>query len=96
MDQDILKFFGVMMTLVMTGVIGYTGVVLVNSVHRRITRRRAADLEPGELDAIRAQLADVDELRARLSELEERLDFAERLLAQQAEAPRIAAHHERS
>ena len=33
--------------------------------------------------------ADLDELRFRLSEVEERLDFTERLLAQQRKKPRV-------
>jgi hypothetical protein len=38
---------------------------------------------PGELDEeIRARLAVVDQLEARVSELENRLDFTERLLAE--------------
>jgi hypothetical protein len=96
MDPDILKFFGVMATLALTGVIGYAGIVVVNGIHRRISRAQQRELEPGELDAIRAHLAEVDGLRERVGELEERLDFAERLLAQHAEAPRIPATHERS
>jgi len=34
-------------------------------------------------------MGDIDELRVRLAELEERVDFAERLLARQGEAPRL-------
>ena len=36
-----------------------------------------------ELDALRAQVADVDDLRTQVSELHERVDFAERLLSQE-------------
>jgi len=35
-----------------------------------------------EVDDLRAQVADVDQLRAEVAELHERVDFAERLLAQ--------------
>ena len=38
--------------------------------------------EPGELVDVEERLADVDILRQRVGELEERVDFAERLLSQ--------------
>jgi len=38
-------------------------------------------------------LAEVDELKRRLAEAEERLDFAERLLAKDRDAPRLARPH---
>lgn len=52
---------------------------------------RAADAEIPELPELYAEL---DELRARLAEMEERQDFAERLLAKADAAP--AASHEGS
>jgi hypothetical protein len=50
MDSDILNFFGVMMTLVVTGVAGYAGIVLVAGLQRRVSRgtvlrERVAELE---------------------------------------------------
>lgn len=42
---------------------------------------------PGEDDVLRAE---VDGLKQRLSEVEERLDFAERLLTKQRDAERLA------
>lgn len=39
-----------------------------------------------------ALLVEVDELRARLAEVEERLDFAERALMKGPDAPRITDH----
>ena len=36
-----------------------------------------------EIDALRAEVADVDDLRTQISELHERVDFAERLLSQE-------------
>jgi hypothetical protein len=42
-----------------------------------------------ELEEIRARLAEFDELKRRVGELEERLDFAERLLARQREQERL-------
>jgi hypothetical protein len=51
-------------------------------------RARSEGLGPSvqaELDDLRAQLAEQQDLRQRLSELEERVDFAERVLASQRE-----------
>ena len=47
-------------------------------------RRPATD--PRERDAL---VAEVEQLRQDVTELQERVDFAERLLAKQREAPRI-------
>jgi len=80
MDSDILKFFGVMASLTVAGVFGYAGVVLVNALHQRLTRRRSPAIEPEELEALRAQVVEIDTVHARLEELEQRVDFAERLL----------------
>ena len=49
-----------------------------------IAGRRGRDAHPSEL-----LLAEVEELRRRVGELEERLDFAERLLARHREAERL-------
>ena len=47
--------------------------------------RESAD----ELDALRAEIDDLRNLPPRMAELEERLDFAERMLTQQRESARL-------
>ncbi len=89
MDEDIVQFFGVMMVMLSTGLIGYAGVALIGAVKRRLDRVDSPGLNPDELEALRLQAEEGEQLRARLSEVEERLDFAERLLANQREPPRI-------
>jgi F0F1-type ATP synthase membrane subunit b/b' len=59
----------------------FTGPV-ARALADRIRGRAGADGDP-------AVLAEVDQLRARLAEVEERLDFAERLLAQAREADQL-------
>ncbi len=63
-------------------------------------RKRALQQAPAEttgevqaerLFALEDRLAELEAQQARMLELEERLDFAERLLAQQREAPRLGA-----
>ena len=56
---------------------------LGKAIAQRIAGRRDGE---GEVDRLRAEL---DQLRGVVGELEERLDFAERLLAQQREAGRL-------
>jgi hypothetical protein len=48
---------------------------------------RGAPAEGVELDEIRARLQSLEAREARVAELEERLDFAERLLTREREAP---------
>jgi len=43
-----------------------------------------------ELDELRQRVADLEAERARLLELEDRVDFAERMLAQRDAAPQLA------
>ena len=84
--SEIAKFAGVMMTLMMTGLFGYAGITLINAIQRRSKR---PGLDPGDLEEIRDRLAELEPLPSRVAELEERLDFTERLLARQQEPPRI-------
>ncbi len=60
----------------------------------RIRRQGGAALSEdvrAELDALRSELSsEVQQLRAEVSELSERVDFAERLLAKQREGDRLA------
>ncbi len=74
-------------------VIGMSGVVF-GIRRRRALRRAPPELVAGELD--RSRLDDLEDrvlvceqVVARLAELEERLDFAERLLTQSSRAERI-------
>jgi len=75
----------VMMTLVLIGV-----VIIAVKVFGPIARAWARKLEGkvgdpqihADLDQMRDQLGEVDSLRTRVAELEERIEFTERLLAQ--------------
>ncbi len=49
---------------------------------------RGEILQP-ETEDLQARLAELDELKRRVGELEERVDFAERLLARQREGERL-------
>jgi Na+/glutamate symporter len=62
------------------------------AVARRIVGRPEPDDAQVEIEEIRARVTDeVDDLRNRLAEVEERLDFAERLLAHGKQADQLPA-----
>lgn len=70
-----------------TGVISYGVIALVQVVVKRLggSSGRVPDALHEELAEMRARLDDGEQARERIAELEERLDFAERMLAQQRE-----------
>lgn len=89
MDSDVVQFFGVMMALLTTGLLGYAGFTLIGALQKRLGQRSDPGLNPDELEALRFQLEDAEQLRNRVAELEERVDFAERLLAKHQEPARL-------
>jgi len=62
---------------------------LGKALARRIEGPAAASLPPAEMDELRSRLDEVEQQLGRVHELEERLDFTERLLAQQREQARL-------
>jgi len=91
--DGVLKFFGVMMAIAAAGATGYLLIAVANVLARKLEGGRAAELAEleSEMAELRARLDEADAARNRIAELEERLDFAERLLTQQREAPRLGA-----
>jgi Tfp pilus assembly protein PilO len=88
---DIVQFAAVMMVLIAMplGII-FVGGPLAKGVARRLEGKGAIDPALlAELDELRAQVADLQALPAQLSELQERVDFAERLLGQAREPERL-------
>lgn len=68
--------------------------ILFGPIGSALARRLGGRSDPGETHAEIEQMsermtAEVDDLRSRLAEVEERLDFAERLLARGGEADQI-------
>lgn len=87
MDSDIAKFLGVMLSIALAGGLGYTLIAIGGVVARRIEGRSGISEE--ELEGLRDQGRELAELHERVTEMEERLDFAERLLAQRKEAAQL-------
>lgn len=75
------------------------GIVMVRFFTSKIphpdAKSRLADTErPGVLEDIHLRLGELDQLTQRISELEERVDFTERLLAKQREGPQLGPSQE--
>ena len=64
---------------------------LVRALARRLEGRGGQDASAlrSEVEHLHQRLGEVDQLQVRIAELEERLDFAERLLAQSREPDRL-------
>ncbi len=75
-DPDVVIVFGTL------GVLGFTFLIGLYRLKKKELQTRGGDPELGrEVDALRHDLADMQEhTRAELAEMQERLDFAERLL----------------
>ena len=79
--------------------IGIAAILAVISVLKVVTTRLVppgyrqrswrGETLPPETEDLQARLAEVDQLKQRVAELEERVDFAERLLARQREGERL-------
>lgn len=64
--------------------------ILIQAAMRRFGGGRAGETSNTELIALRAEVEELRDLPPRIAELEERLDFAERMLTQQREAERVS------
>ena len=81
----------VLMALGFFAVVGLILWPLVRAIARRIEGKSARP-DPAlmaELDELRGRVAELEQQQVRFHEIEERLDFTERLLAQQREQPRL-------
>ena len=89
MGEDMLKFFFVMVSLGVTAGVTYTLIALGHTLAQRAGLREKRSTSPDDgIAEVQTRLAELDDLQARLTEVEERLDFAERQLVQN-ENPRL-------
>ncbi len=92
--------FAAMVMLVFTVLVGATVAItlrgpLGRALARRIEGKYADPDESVRMLDMEHRMAELETSQARVAELEERLDFAERLLARPAEAERIDAGRSR-
>lgn len=88
--DDIIKIVALVGALVGLGVGSYAGITVVSLMKRRFEARFGGP-SPEELESIHARLATVEALEARVNELEERVDFAERLVANHHDSERLSS-----
>jgi hypothetical protein len=83
-------FRGIELFFTMAAVVGgpLLAVMIVPALAKRIMAgtRRSGEPPRAELEDLRERLGELDDMSRRVAELEERVDFAERLLAQQRDA----------
>ncbi len=97
--DGVLKLMGIMTAVLVLPMFALTvfpalGKGLTRYFERRVPAGESAIL--AEVEELRARVAVLEGDRERIVELEERLDFAERLLARQREAARFPASGEGS
>ncbi|MGH7702644.1 MAG: hypothetical protein ACREMO_06095 [Gemmatimonadales bacterium] len=71
---------------------------IVRAIARRLEGRTASHTDLGlreEVTQLHARLGEVEVIQARLAELEERVDFTERLLAQHRDPSRLGEREQR-
>jgi len=85
MSPDSAAWFGLIFLMVVLA----AGVMVLRGPLGRALARRIEGQPPGAIDLadVDARLAEVDALRTRVGELEERVDFAERVLAERRHEP---------
>ena len=96
MDDGMMRFMGVMMSLALTGGGIYLMIILLNTLQQRLSGGGADvtdELEDlrhrmEELEGVVADGTDRDLIR-QLSEMDERLEFAERLLSNEENRARL-------
>ncbi len=89
--DDMLKVAIFIIALIGAGIGAYAGVTVVSVMKRRFEGKlETTGFPPEELDAIHARLDAADALEARVAELEERADFAERMLVEKGEPERLS------
>lgn len=74
------------------GMVAWLAMPLIKAWAKRIEGRAADTVTLDDLAEMREHMAELDLTSARVQELEERLDFAERMLAQRHDAPPLPLH----
>jgi len=85
--EVILKVIVSVAGVVAIPVAAYAAIMATRSIW--IQPSRASKDDAAELEALRARVQELEGLQHRMMELEERLDFTERLLVQQREPDRL-------
>ena len=71
------------------GALGFFFGPIGRALGRRLEGRKATAVDEQRMHELEARVAELEQSQARLAEVEERLDFNERLLSQQRDAARL-------
>jgi hypothetical protein len=91
--DEAFTLFGVLLAVGGAGTITYAAIAITTALTERFRGKRPA-VGSDDLDEIRGRLEATEALEARVMELEERVDFAERLLAQPRDQADLPAHEQ--
>jgi hypothetical protein len=86
--DDVLKIIIAIVCLAGFPMLLYAGFVAIRLWERRMESKTGSPELLRELDELRARVAGLESVEARVQELEERVDFSERLLARDT-TPRL-------
>ena len=91
MDSDVIKVLFMLLSIGLAGTLTFGSITIIRAFARRIERGRSGDLSAlaDQVDYLRQKVEEGEGAQARIVELEERLEFAERMLAQQRELQRL-------
>lgn len=93
MDPEQVLVAGMLLAVLI--VLGKVIIPIANAYARRLEQSGTGAGHTAELDDLESRVRHLEAREQRVAELEERLDFTERLLAQQREAPRLGAGESR-
>ena len=96
MDSDVLKVLFMLLSIGLAGVLTFGSLTLIRAFARRIEGRQSGDLGAlaDQVEYLRQKVEEGEGAQARILELEERLEFAERLLAREGERTRLPGQRE--
>lgn len=93
MDPEKVLVAGMMLAVMV--LIGKVVIPIANAYARRVEGRGTGPVQSTELAELEARVHELELREARMAELEERLDFTERLIAQQRDGTRLGAGEQR-
>lgn len=79
--DDVIKIGMGMLIMAGFPLILYGGFVGIRAFQRKLEGQSGGSDTKRELDDLRARMADLEQVQGRVEELEERMDFSERVLA---------------